>query len=95
MTTSVLNQIFKNKFQFPEKVVPPKNTVMDQVKIVRHPDGYGFNFIDIPKSEEPQVRRSEQPRPVRTPPPFTFSGNPPNVEVEAVSLFGGQVTITR
>ena len=60
MTTSVLNQIFKNKFQFPEKVVPPKNTVMDQA-----------------------------------PPPFTFSGNPPNVEVEAVSLFGGQVTITR
>ena len=30
-----------------------------------------------------------------TPAPFTFSGNPPNVEVESVSLFGGQVTITR
>lgn len=90
MTTSVLNQIFKNKFQFPEKSVPPKNTVMDQVKIVNYPGGYGIKFTD-----EPQVGRSEQPRPVRTPPPFTFSGNPPNVEVESVSLFGGQVTITR
>lgn len=86
MTTSVLNQIFKNKFKFPEKKEPVKSTITDQIKA----NSGEFTFNPFTTSDE-----SKEKLPTETPAPFTFSGNPPNVEVESVSLFGGQVTITR
>ena len=86
MTTSVLNQIFKNKFKFPEKKEPVKSTITDQIK-VNSPE---FTFKPFTTSSEVVGELLTE-----TPAPFTFSGNPPNVEVESVSLFGGQVTITR
>ena len=83
MTTSVLNQIFKNKFKFPEKKEPVKSTITDQIKA-----NSGVKpFTTSDESVEELL--------TETLVPFTFSGNPPNVEVESVSLFGGQVTITR
>ena len=82
MTTSVLNQIFKNKFKFPEKKEPVKSTITDQIKV----NSGEFTFKPFTTSDELLTE---------TPVPFIFSGNPPNVEVESVSLFGGQVTITR
>ena len=86
MTTSVLNQIFKNKFKFPEKKEPVKSTITDQIKV----NSGEFTFMPFTTSDE-----SVEELLTETPVPFTFSGNPPNVEVESVSLFGGQVTITR
>ena len=86
MTTSVLNQIFKNKFQFSEKKEPVKSTITDQIKV----NSGEFTFKPFTTSDE-----SVEELLTETPAPFTFSGNPPNVEVESVSLFGGQVTITR
>ena len=86
MTTSVLNQIFKNKFKFPEKKEPVKSTITDQIKA----NSDEFAFMPFTTSYE-----AVKELPTETPAPFTFSGNPPNVEVESVSLFGGQVTITR
>ena len=83
MTTSVLNQIFKNKFKFPEKKEPVKSTITDQIKA----NSSEFAFMTS--------YEAVKELPTETPAPFTFSGNPPNVEVESVSLFGGQVTITR
>ena len=86
MTTSVLNQIFKNKFKFPEKKEPVKSTITDQIKV----NSGEFTFKPFTTSDELVGELLTE-----TPAPFTFSGNPPNVEVESVSVFGGQVTITR